>query len=303
MEFNQDFFIRNVNTIDFFRIAQKLKIEYLPVNLVIDGITLLLEDVDFRLFNDIDSVVEYLINKIDFLEDDEEEKERRKIKRLKVLKRGERKLKDEEFPKVNYRTEQKKRIDVRVEREILRSKELTPEEREEETKLHMIKNENRKRENELRTERFKINALSIVSTDSEDKKYSILVLCANNSSFVNQKWSKILRAVDKTTKIIDHNLEEYKVYYVGKDLTEVLPFRIEGEISNILHELGKFDIIINEHCSYQVFTNKTQRLIVEHMKDTGLFVTPDYTRFNFNEECFTQNGGDFDYLVLKKNEI
>lgn len=109
------------------------------------------------------------------------------------------------------------------------------------------------------------------TTDSE-KERSILVLCATDESFLNQKWKEVLTGCGVAFN------RENKVYYVGDQLTEVLPFRIKGSIETIMNGLDlTFDIILVEFCPYFAFeATGTDELIMKRLKKNGLFITPDY---------------------------
>ena len=109
-------------------------------------------------------------------------------------------------------------------------RDLTPEEQNRIKQKQKIKDD----KIELIT---KQRALNIISNDSEDKLYSILILCANNSSFIKQQWKLLLEELDTKFIIFEHLIDEYKVYYLGTELSQVYPFRITGTIEDQLRSI------------------------------------------------------------------
>lgn len=155
-----------------------------------------------------------------------------------------------------------------------------------------------KRLEDEKREEDKIKALNYVSEDSEEKQYSILILAADDTTFIEKRWETILCRINEFVNIFKHNIEDYKIYYIGTNLGESLPFRLKGEILHNIPKLDTFDIILNEFCVYWAFTQDVQGLIRDHLKDNGVFVSPDYFRFDFNKDIFQQIGKVDDHMIV-----
>ena len=285
-EDNRSFLLSKLNIKDIYRLSLRLEIQNLPIDQVIEGLVLLSEEFTFENFNDNESIINALTNKIDEVNDS------LGCGRPKRIDKNNK----NEFPHVDKRTEEEK-IRSRMLGE--RNKSMTIEERDQLMSRRLEASERRK----ILKERDRIKALEYVSHDSEDKQYSILVLCADDTSFLKQKYVELLTKVNRTGKFLKHPLSEYKVYYIGESLAEVLPFRLSGDIADNIPKLGSFDIILSEHCSFNAFTGLAQNLIKEHLNSDGYFITPNYTHFNFDETCYNIETSDRSYIVYKKNEV
>lgn len=130
------------------------------------------------------------------------------------------------------------------------------------------------------------------------KPNRILILCADDNSFLEEKFKRILNSVQTRYNFLNYNLEDYDIYYIGVKLTECLPFRINGTIEKI-DILDKFDVILSEHCPFFAFNLDVQTMIISHLKSNSYFITPNYNLFNFNEVCYLNAYSDSDYKVYK----
>lgn len=147
---------------------------------------------------------------------------------------------------------------------------------------------------------IKIKIDDIIESKREHifKPNRILILCADDNSFLEEKFKRILNNVQTRYKFLNYNLEDYDIYYIGVKLTECLPFRINGMIEEI-EKLDRFDVILSEHCPFFAFNLDVQAMIISHLKDYSYFITPNYNIFNFNEVCYLKEYSDSDYKVYK----
>ncbi len=125
-------------------------------------------------------------------------------------------------------------------------------------------------------------------------KKKIVVLCANDKSVIEEKFKKILSKVGVELE------EEYDVYYVGKTLTEELPFRLQRSLDEL--EFEDVSIVINEHCPYFIFSSKIKYDISKMLISGGIFVTLDYSRdeVSFEDSCYVNHKSEDLYIVYRK---
>lgn len=144
-----------------------------------------------------------------------------------------------------------------------------------------------------------------------EKDLKILILCADTPSFFIQEWKKIIMKSVRGSKILENlfssqYLEHYQPYYIGINLPERLPSRIDGIISeeNLLKtKVNKFEIIISEHCPYTALTNETLNIINNYLRDGGIFITPTYQgKHTLIESKFSKVSEKNKYYILCKND-
>lgn len=276
MENNRHILMNSTPMIEISKFSLLLKIQYLSIEKVIEALSLLCEDQNLQTFTDTESIIMMINTKISEINRSLDIVEESKLK-FKIDKRTE---------------EEKERAKERFMANKIKKLAMTDEEKEQE-RIKMHEDEQIRL---IKIEEHKNRALEYESNDSEDKLYSILVLCADDPSFLNSKFKKILRVMGN----LKQPIEEYKIYYIGLKLTEVLPFRLNGGIDRI-SELGMFDIIINEHCPNFVFKSGMQSEIFNHLKSGGNFITPNYRHFNFDSECYIEDvKSNRDYIVYNK---
>ena len=103
-------------------------------------------------------------------------------------------------------------------------------------------------------------------------KKRILVLCADNNSFLNKNWKHTCRSFI--------NINNYEAYFYGWSLRKLLPFRICGDIrsSQFLKSFGKnfFDCILIEYAPRTQLVYLVQERINIMLKSEGVIITPDY---------------------------
>lgn len=106
---------------------------------------------------------------------------------------------------------------------------------------------------------------------------NILILCADDKSFVKNKWTEFL------SKIIYTN--EYNPYFLGENLFEKLPYRINGKLDdiknlNFLNDI-KFDAIFLEFCPNFILNYKIQKIIYNLLTENGIIISPNYSNLKF----------------------
>jgi len=97
----------------------------------------------------------------------------------------------------------------------------------------------------------------------------ILVLCATDESILLGKYKNILYPNEKDK--YDGRFND--IYYCGDELTNVNPHVINcliDELSTKIHE--KFDVVINEHCPFFIYTETGVKQIYDILKDDGTFI-------------------------------
>lgn len=198
-------------------------------------------------------------------------------------------------------------IQKNIERLTLTSGEKNESIQERKERLKIESNERKKREEELKTIILERDLIEEIV----EKDLKILVLCADISSFYNQKWKDVIRNSVKNSVKLRHifspqYLEKYQLYYLGKNIPEKIPSRIYGSISgeNLLKTgVNKFNIIISEHCPYPIFTNEVLNNINDYLKDGGIFITPFYEgRNKLLTSKFSKIVKDQKYDILCKSE-
>ena len=178
--------------------------------------------------------------------------------------------------------------------------------RHEEEKQNQIK-ENLVKENpkevilnrrlELQEEKKKYE--NLVLEDDEKRKNEIrgvkdkklLVLCANNRSYIDQRW------IDISKRFINTN--EYTPYYTGLDILNKEGVRFNGSFDsiNFFNIFGEqsLDCIISEHCPHVILSLDSLTKIFRLLKDGGVFITPIYSSISkFNEKV---------KMIFTKDEI
>ena len=125
--------------------------------------------------------------------------------------------------------------------------------------------------------------------DDDTKK--ILILCANNKSYESQRWKNICKDFIDT--------ENYIPYFLGMDITQDLPYKINSEFSQSKFEDNFFDCILSEHCPQFMFNIDNINKISNILKFEGLFITPNYPNF-YNDKFIQSEKTSSCYIILKK---
>ena len=81
--------------------------------------------------------------------------------------------------------------------------------------------------------------------------------------------------------------ENYIPYFLGMDITQDLPYKINSEFSQSKFEDNFFDCILSEHCPQFMFNIDNINKISNILKFEGLFITPNYP--NFYNDKFIQS--------------
>ena len=146
-----------------------------------------------------------------------------------------------------------------------------------------------------------INQKLEIKNEDEEKNFSILILCADNKAYIKKSWLSILRKLFPT--ILEKNCN---IYYLGTNLREHKPFRINGTIDRNMDSFDQFDLIFSERCPLSTFSEKTQEIIYNHLNFKGVFITPNFD-FQIRESFFvldlqfTHNYDKYN-LYSKKNQ-
>jgi hypothetical protein len=130
----------------------------------------------------------------------------------------------------------------------------------------------------------------ILEKDKEDenkertiKNNKVLVMCATNETVLDNEWEKIINNVNRNInpKI---NTNDFEPYYIGLELNQLLPFRVQDKAINIENHYKdiKFDIIISEYCPKNVFNKECVKSIHSLLSDDGLYIIPNYKKFDFS---------------------
>lgn len=130
----------------------------------------------------------------------------------------------------------------------------------------------------------------ILEKDKEDenkkrtiKNNKILVMCATNETVLDNKWEKIINNVNRNInpKI---NTNDFEPYYIGVELNQLLPFKVQDKVINIENHYKdmKFDIIISEYCPKNAFNKECIKSIHSLLSDDGLYIIPNYKKFDFS---------------------
>lgn len=119
---------------------------------------------------------------------------------------------------------------------------------------------------------------------------NLLILCADESSYQRQSYISSLSFI---------NTKNYNIYYLGNELKEIYPYKIQGKLEENLYKI-KFNIIFSEYCPYTIFTKETQEIIYNILTNNGLLITPNYNQLILNPELFTPNKEHQNFKIYNK---
>lgn len=135
---------------------------------------------------------------------------------------------------------------------------------------------------------------------NENANKNILILCADNRSFLNNKWISILKNIKK----ININFDEYQPYFIGDKIVEKLPYRISGNLKEKylfekLEEI-KFNIIFIEHCPYYIISKYVENIIYNLLLNNGIVIAPSYNEEILNNFFDIENLEESKYIIYRK---
>lgn len=134
------------------------------------------------------------------------------------------------------------------------------------------------------------------NSENPNATKNILILCANNDSFIKKRWQRELSSL--------LNISKYQPYYLGDDLIESLPYRINGKLSTklTLNKLDdiKFDIIFSEFCPNNIFNIKLEKILYYLLNESGIIISPEYSNNIILSGMFDFGGylGEYKKLVI-----
>lgn len=111
----------------------------------------------------------------------------------------------------------------------------------------------------------------------DKQKTNILVLCANNTSIKREKYKIIMKKLLGT----DVSFENADVYFLGKDIAKETAYITRASLYNVTCN-DKFDVIIIEHCFYEV-AQENLELIRSFLDERGMIITPNYSKVSFSD--------------------